>query len=106
MINDKQCTIQWYVDNNKVTHVNEDFIIGVIYITKRNFGELVVSHRKKYTFLGIETELVKDEKIKIGMISYIKEETKKSREDVSRGVTSPATIRLFGVTEGAKIFSE
>ena len=75
------------MDDNKVTHVNEDFIIGVIYITKRNFGELVVSHRKKYTFLGMEIELVKDEKIKIGMISYIKEKIKKSREDVLIGVT-------------------
>ena len=34
MINGKQCTIQWYVDDNKVTHASEDVIIGVIYIKK------------------------------------------------------------------------
>ena len=33
MINGKYCTIQWYVDDNKVTHVSEDVIIAVIDIT-------------------------------------------------------------------------
>ena len=31
--NGKYCTIQWYVDDNKVTHVSEDVIIAVIDIT-------------------------------------------------------------------------
>ena len=52
-INDKQCTIQWYVDDNKVTHVSEDVITGVIDITNKHFGELVVSHGKKHTFIGM-----------------------------------------------------
>ena len=38
MINGKQCTIQWYVDNNKVIHVSADVIKEVIYITKIVFG--------------------------------------------------------------------
>ena len=36
------------------------------------------------------------------MQSYIKEKTEIFREEVSRGVTSPATSRLFDVTEGAE----
>ena len=72
MINGKQCNIQWYVDDNKVRHVSENVITGVIDITKIHFGELVVSHGKKYTFLGMEIELVSDGTIKIGMQSYIK----------------------------------
>ena len=56
--NEKECTMQWYVDGNKVTHVSEDVITGVIYITKKHFGELVVSRGKKHTFLGMEIELV------------------------------------------------
>ena len=45
MINGKQCTTQWYVDNNKVTHVSGDVITGFIDITKKCFGELVADDR-------------------------------------------------------------
>ena len=50
------------MDDNKLTHVSEDVITGVVYITKKHFGSLVVSHRKKHNFLGMEIELVKDGK--------------------------------------------
>ena len=54
----KQCTIQWYVEDNKVIHVSEDIITGVKDITKKKIGELVVSRGKKHTFVGMEIELV------------------------------------------------
>ena len=44
MMNEKQCTIQLYVGDNKVMHVSENVITGVIDITKKHFGELIVSH--------------------------------------------------------------
>ena len=72
MINVKQCTIQWYVDNNKVTHVSEDMITRFRDTTKKCFGELVLSRGKKHTIIGMGIELVKDEKIRIGTKSYIK----------------------------------
>ena len=40
IFNGKQCIIEWYVNDNKVTHVIEDMITGVIYITKKHFVEL------------------------------------------------------------------
>ena len=76
-INDKQCTIQWYVDDNKVTHVSEYVITGVINIMKKQYGEFVVSHGKKHAFLRMNTELVKYGEINIGIQSYIKEAIKK-----------------------------
>ena len=94
------------MDNNKVTHVGEDVITGVIDTTKKHFGELVVSRGNKYTFLGMEIELVKDGKIKIDMKSYIKEGIEKFGEDLSRGVTSPATSRLLYLTEDTEMFLE
>ena len=73
MINSKQCTIQRYVYDNKVTHVNEDVITGFFDIMKECFVELAVSCRKKHTFLGMDIELVKDVKINIGVRSHVKE---------------------------------
>ena len=76
MINGKQCNIQWYVNDNKVTYVSEDVIAVVIDITKKCFEELVVSCGKKHTFLGMEIELVKDRKMNMGMKIYINEAIK------------------------------
>ena len=30
MINDKQCTICWYVDDNKISHVELEVVIGIL----------------------------------------------------------------------------
>ena len=54
MFNSKQCTIQWYVDDNKVSQVSEDVITGFVNTTKNNFGELVMSHGNKNTFIGMD----------------------------------------------------
>ena len=48
------------MEDNKVTNVSEDMITGVIDITKKKIGELVVSRGKKNTFVGMEIELVND----------------------------------------------
>ena len=52
--NGNQCTIQWYVDDNKVTLVSEEGITGVMGIMKKSFEELVVYCGKKHTFLVMD----------------------------------------------------
>ena len=54
IINGKQFTVQWYVDDNKFTHVSKGVITGVIDIKKKHFRELVVSRGKKNTLLDME----------------------------------------------------
>ena len=54
MFNAKQCNIQWYVDDNKVSQVSEDVITGFVNTMKNNFGELVMSHGNKNTFIGMD----------------------------------------------------
>ena len=38
----KQCTISWYVDNNKVSHIDEDVNTKVTEIMAEHFGNLTV----------------------------------------------------------------
>ena len=53
-IQDKQCTITWYVDNNKVSHVDEEVNTRVIEKICKHFGNLTVSRGKKHKFLGMD----------------------------------------------------
>ena len=45
-----QCTIAWYVDDNKLLHTNPEVISYIINEVKKSYGELSVVRGKKHTF--------------------------------------------------------
>ena len=44
----------WHVDNNKVSHVDEEVNTKVIETISEHFGNLTVSRGKNHKFLGID----------------------------------------------------
>ena len=67
IIYDNKCTIAWYVDDNKVSNVEEDMNTKAIETIAKRFGELTVSIGKKYKFLVIGIEFLSDGKISLFM---------------------------------------
>ena len=57
-IKDKQWTISWYVEDNKVSHIDEEVNTKLIETTVENFGNLTVSRGVKHKFLGIDIEFL------------------------------------------------
>ena len=49
----KQCTIVWYVDENKASHVKTKLIDELISYLKVRFGDLVITSGKKHSFMGM-----------------------------------------------------
>ena len=43
MVNGKHCTYVWYLDNNKLLHVEEKLVEDLTNYLKKHFGELVVT---------------------------------------------------------------
>ena len=43
VINAKQCTITWYVDDNNISHVDEKVVTEMFKILKGHFGELTIT---------------------------------------------------------------
>ena len=72
-INGKQRTILWYVDNNKVSHVDEKVVTEVIDLMKGHFGDLVVTRGREHNFLGMNIKLNDDNNIEIDMIEQLRE---------------------------------
>jgi len=58
MINGKQCTICWYVDDNKLSHVYPAVNTMIIDAISEHFGKLVVTRGNKHTFLGMDLEML------------------------------------------------
>ena len=50
MVNGKQCTINFYVDDNKISHVDPEVVSDVIELLKGYFGDLTVKRGKKTQF--------------------------------------------------------
>jgi hypothetical protein len=41
IVNGKQCTIVWYVDDNKISHVEEAVVTKVVKMIEKRFGNLL-----------------------------------------------------------------
>jgi len=63
-INGKQCTIVFYVDDNKISHVDPDVVTDVIDILRGHFGELTITRGREHNFLGMDLFLVKMEPLR------------------------------------------
>ncbi len=42
-VDEKQCTVAWYVDNNKISHVDPKVVIGVVNKIEEHFGKMTVT---------------------------------------------------------------
>jgi hypothetical protein len=51
-IGGKQCTVAWYVDDNKISHVAPKVVTEVIRIIEESFGIMSVTRGKVHEFLG------------------------------------------------------
>ena len=54
VINGKQCTMAWYVDDNKVSHEDPEVVTQVIDEIESYWQGLTVHRGKKLTFLGMD----------------------------------------------------
>ena len=54
MIDGKQCTTRWYVDNTKISRADHKVVTNVIDSLENTFGKMTVNRGKKHTFLGID----------------------------------------------------
>jgi hypothetical protein len=59
MINEKQCTIVWYVDDLKVSHVDGNVVGDIIKLVEQEFGKemsVTVTRGKVHNYLGIKID--------------------------------------------------
>jgi len=97
IINGKQCTIIWYMDDNKISHINANVVTQIIKAIKKYFGKMMLTEGMKHTFFGMDICFNKDRTIQIGMQTYIKNAISVFGEGVSKGVMTPAQKDIFKI---------
>ena len=71
-IDGSQCTIVFYVDDNKISHKNEKVLTKVINKLEGHFGKLEISRGREHNFLGMRIKFIGNE-VHISMKDYIRE---------------------------------
>jgi hypothetical protein len=100
MENGEQCTIVWYVDDMKISHVDSEVVTRVIESIKKKFEKMTVTRGKEHVFLGLNISFNdKDGTANIKMKDYIKEAIAEFGEDITRTTTTPAKRNLFEIDE-------
>jgi hypothetical protein len=56
MINRKQCTMTWYVDDIKISHMDPGVVTETIRKIEERFGKMTVARGKSHVFLGIQID--------------------------------------------------
>jgi hypothetical protein len=103
MINGHQCTICWYVDDNKLSHKDPEVVTMILDEIKKHFGELVISRGNKHDLLGMHVEMNRKNKtVEIQMKDQLQEAIDMFGEEVDRTVVTLALKNLFEVNEDAK----
>ena len=106
MYNEKQCTVAFYVDDNKLSHVDTAVVDKVLGVIEGYFPGLVVERGKKLNFLGVEIEFTDNKRVKLSTIQYLKTMIEEFDEDLSKHVSSPAAKWLMTVKDETKKLSK
>jgi len=103
MIDGKQCTIAWYVDDNKISHVSSEVVTSIIEAIEARFGKMTVVREKGHVFLGMDIVYNDDGMATITMKDYLTESITDSGMDASRTATTPAKKDLFTIDEDSPL---
>ena len=109
MIDGKQCTILWHVDDLKISHVDAEVVTGIIELMKDEFGKeapLTVTRGKVHDYLGMTLDYSEEGKVKIKMLDYVEKMLADLPKEMDGEAITPAANHLFDVDEDSPKMGE
>ena len=109
MINGKQCTIVWHVDDLKMSHVQQEVLNEIIGKLTHKYGNekgLTVQQGRKHEYLGMTIEYTDDQKVKFTMTDYVDGLLSEMTDDMKGVAMTPAASHLNEVNDNAEKLSD
>ena len=101
-IKGSQCTIVWYIDDNKISHKDQTVVNDIIQRIKAKFGPMMKMQGDDHKFLGMQLHFNRmDKTVKILMQTYLDEAIHQSQLDMRCTAATPATKTLFEIDPNA-----
>ena len=93
-INGSQCTVCWYVDDNKISHKDPKVVNWVINELQKQFNKMTVTSGKEHSFVRMDIVFRNDGKFEIAMKEYLRESIDAFDETISKAAQTPAKVNL------------
>jgi hypothetical protein len=109
IIDGKQCTIVWHVDDLKISHVDPKAVTTILDLLDARYGQEIVggvrapitfTRGKKHDYLGMLLDYTESGVIKVDMREYLAKIIADMPEDMDGTASSPAADYLFTIKEG------
>jgi Reverse transcriptase (RNA-dependent DNA polymerase) len=92
-----QCTIVWYVDDTKISHVKPSVVTQVIDMLESHFGKMTVSRGAQHEFLGMHLNYLGDGTVTVHMPSYLHSAIDDSGLPITKSSPTPAAASLLHI---------
>ena len=105
VVDGKQCTVLWHVDDLKISHINERVNESVLASLNRKYGKetpLTVTRGNLHDYLGMTLDYSTDGKVAIRMEDYIDNMLTDVPANMDGHAVTPAGAHLFKVNAGAE----
>jgi hypothetical protein len=98
MINHKQFTMVWHVDDIKMSHDDEEEVTQMIKWLRSIYREdMIVSRGRVHDYLGMTLDFTKKGEVKVTMIDYLKKVISDFPEEITGTAATPATTNLYDI---------
>jgi hypothetical protein len=102
MINGKQCTVGWHVDDAHLSHVDPKVVDVIIGLMNAEFGKeapLTISRGKVHDYLGMIFDYSVDGEVTVDMIDYAKSVIADMPDEMIGTAATPAADHLFSIAD-------
>eukprot|EP00956_Cyclotella_meneghiniana_P035517 scaffold115573_cov38-Cyclotella_meneghiniana.AAC.1 len=100
IVNGKQLTVAWHVDDLKVSHEEDAVIDELIKYLGDKYGENLAVHRGDvHDYLGVDHDYSEKGVVKLSMINHLEKIFSDFPEEIGKGVSTPASDHLFEVRD-------
>jgi hypothetical protein len=105
-VDEKQCISAWYVDDNKISHVDPEVVTDVVDKIEERFGKITITQGKEHVFWGMNITYLDNRTAKISMQDCVKESIAKLGECVNKTAASPSKRDLCENCEKSKMLEK
>ena len=102
MINGKQCTIGWHVDDLKISHVDSEVVDDILNKLDERYvkeSPMVTTRGKIHDYISMTLDYNIDRKVQITIFEYIAKIIEEFPMELDGEPTSPASNHLFEVDD-------
>jgi hypothetical protein len=106
MINGKQMTVGWHVDDLKASHADTEVITDFGKWLKLKYGDCKEHRGRFFDYLGMELDYSVPGQLRVTMIQFLKDMLVEFPEEITQTRMTPAADYLFRVRDDARRLPE